>query len=88
MSFPPHPGARPAANGSAQVRPDQRPKVHSARNPPRRVLIVDDVVSTGATMLAAADALRTAGAVVVKAAAAARTPLKATDELSDAAGDG
>lgn len=64
------------------------PKFTSTRNPPRRVLVVDDVVTTGATVLAAAEALRAAGVAVVKAAAAARTPLKATDELSDAARDG
>jgi hypothetical protein len=39
-------------------------------------------------MLAAALALKAAGAIAVKGAAAARTPLKATDALSDAAGDG
>jgi len=55
---------------------------------PPRVLVVDDVVTTGATVLAAATALKTAGADAVTAAAAARTPLKASGDLSDAAGDG
>ncbi|MBV9412292.1 MAG: ComF family protein [Acidimicrobiia bacterium] len=58
-----------------------------SRNPPRRVLVVDDVVTTGATLIAAARVLKAAGALEVKGAAAARTPLKATDTLSDAAID-
>jgi len=64
------------------------PRFTVKRRPPPRVLVVDDVVTTGATMLAAARALKMSGARVVKGAAAARTPLKATDALSDAAGDG
>ena len=40
----------------------------------RRVLVVDDVVTTGATVAAAAWALRDAGAEAVHAVAAARTP--------------
>ena len=40
----------------------------------RRVLLVDDVVTTGATVAAAARALREAGAEAVHVVAAARTP--------------
>ncbi|MCU1496577.1 MAG: hypothetical protein JWM47_530, partial [Acidimicrobiales bacterium] len=39
-----------------------------------RVLLVDDVVTTGATVAAAARALREAGATTVHVVAAARTP--------------
>lgn len=79
--------------GPPQTGRPKRDRMHgptftAPRRPPARILVVDDVITTGATMRAAARALRMSGAHVVKCAAAARTPLKATDALSDAAGDG
>ncbi len=47
--------------------------------PFRRVLVVDDVVTTGASLTAAATALLTGGAIEVRAVAAARTPRHRSD---------
>jgi predicted amidophosphoribosyltransferase len=43
---------------------------------PRRVLLVDDVITTGTTVTVAARALKVAGVETVLVVAAARTPLK------------
>jgi ComF family protein len=50
---------------------------------PRSVLLVDDVMTTGATLTAAASALRAGGAQQVIALTAARTPLKVTLRTAD-----
>lgn len=53
----------------------------------QRVLLVDDVVTSGATLTAAATALRNAHVVHVQAVTAARTPLKLHRPQTDAVND-
>ena len=69
---PPQTG-RPAAARRAGPRFDARPGAL-----PARVMLVDDVATTGATIAAAAEALRRAGVTSVIAVTAARTPRPGT----------
>jgi predicted amidophosphoribosyltransferase len=61
--------------------------VRAGRAPPplagARVLLVDDVVTSGATVAAAALALRGAGAASVAVVTAGRTPLKVLRPSAD-----
>jgi predicted amidophosphoribosyltransferase len=60
--------------GRAATERRRGPRFSASSVAPATVLVVDDVTTTGATLTAAAVALRAAGATRVVAAAAARTP--------------
>jgi len=66
----------PAQTGLPLVERRVAPVFRATAVPPPHVLVVDDVATSGATLSAAAGALRLAGATEVDAVVAARTPLK------------
>ena len=67
-----HPG--PIQTGQPLAARRTGPAFEPSRPAPPRVLLVDDVITSGATVSAAARALRAAGAVEVHVVAVARTP--------------
>lgn len=68
-----HAGAQ-VGRGRAERLAGPPGEIVATREPPRRVLLVDDVVTTGGTLAACAGALRAAGAHEVSGLAYARTP--------------
>jgi predicted amidophosphoribosyltransferase len=68
----------PAQTGLSAAARRTGPRFHPRAPVPPCVLVVDDVTTTGATLVAAARALRAGGARQVFAATAARTPAPAS----------
>jgi predicted amidophosphoribosyltransferase len=69
-------GAGPPQTGRHLAERRLGPRLTARGRVPSTVLVVDDVVTSGATLAAAAMALRSAGATRVDAVTAASTPLK------------
>lgn len=67
-------GRGPAQAGQSAVARRHNPTFSTLRRVPAHVIVVDDVITTGATMEAAARSLRAAGATSLTAVAAARAP--------------
>ncbi|HUP87065.1 MAG TPA: phosphoribosyltransferase family protein [Acidimicrobiales bacterium] len=72
-------GPGPPQTGRSRAERWHGPTFAPRRGPPggdSRVLLVDDLLTTGATLTAAAGTLRAAGAATIHAVTAGRTPLK------------
>ncbi len=68
----------PPQTGLAAAERHAGPAFSARRRAPRHVVLIDDVATTGATLVAAATALRAMGATTIVAVTAARTPAPGT----------